>query len=91
MDQYNSGGAPHNRLVRYVSDRPGHDRRYAIDATKLENELGWRARENFASGIEKTVMWYLENASWWGPLRKSVYQGERLGVVPLTATEAASW
>lgn len=68
-------------LVTYVTDRPGHDARYAIDATKLETELGWRARENFDSGIEKTVRWYLDNESWWSPLRKEVYSGERLGLV----------
>ncbi len=81
MDRYAPAGAPHHRLLTYVADRPGHDRRYAIDATKLETELGWRARENFASGLEKTVRWYLDNAAWWEPLRKSVYEGERLGLL----------
>jgi dTDP-glucose 4,6-dehydratase len=64
-----------------VTDRPGHDRRYAIDASKLERELGWRASENFASGIEKTVRWYLDNEAWWQPLRKDVYRGQRLGLL----------
>lgn len=68
-------------LVTYVTDRPGHDARYAIDATKLENELGWRARENFDTGIEKTVRWYLKNEGWWAPMRKDVYAGERLGLL----------
>jgi dTDP-glucose 4,6-dehydratase len=80
MDKYHPAGAPHRRLIHYVTDRPGHDRRYAIDATKLETELGWSAREDFASGIEKTVQWYLANASWWEPLRTGVYTGERLGL-----------
>ncbi|MFN3867833.1 MAG: dTDP-glucose 4,6-dehydratase, partial [Hyphomicrobiaceae bacterium] len=57
MDEMHAEGAPHDRLITYVTDRPGHDHRYAIDATKLETELGWRAREDFASGIEKTVRW----------------------------------
>jgi dTDP-glucose 4,6-dehydratase len=68
-------------LIAFVADRPGHDHRYAIDATKLETELGWRARETFDSGIEKTVSWYLENEWWWRPLREKVYAGERLGLV----------
>lgn len=66
-------------LITFVSDRPGHDRRYAIDATKLENELGWQAQENFDTGIRRTIQWYLDNDWWWGPLRSSRYAGERLG------------
>ena len=60
---------PARELINSVTDRPGHDARYAIDATKLESELGWRAQENFDSGIEKTVQWYLDNEWWWQPLR----------------------
>jgi len=67
-------------LIEYVTDRPGHDARYAIDATKLENELGWKAEENFDSGIKKTVKWYLENESWWRPIIEGKYSGERLGL-----------
>ncbi|HEX7799702.1 MAG TPA: dTDP-glucose 4,6-dehydratase, partial [Asticcacaulis sp.] len=59
----------------------GHDRRYAIDATRLESELGWRARETFDTGLERTVRWYLDNESWWRPLRDNAYAGERLGLV----------
>ena len=81
MDRLHPKGAPHDRLITHVSDRPGHDARYAIDATRLETELGWKALENFDTGIEKTVAWYLENAWWWGPLRQQVYSGERLGVL----------
>ena len=55
----------HRNLITFVSDRPGHDTRYAIDATKLESELGWRAEETFETGIRKTILWYLENISWW--------------------------
>lgn len=72
---------PYAELIKYVTDRPGHDARYAIDATKLETELGWKARENFATGIRKTVQWYLDNEWWWQPLREGVYAGERLGVL----------
>ena len=55
---------PHNQLIRYVTDRPGHDRRYAIDARKLESELGWHAQESFETGLRKTVQWYLANPQW---------------------------
>lgn len=81
LDQRSPKERPHNALITYVEDRPGHDRRYAIDASKLETELGWRARENFESGIEKTIDWYLSNRAWWEPLRKNVYTGERLGLL----------
>ena len=66
-------------LITFVADRPGHDRRYAIDATKLETELGWKAQENFDSGIRRTVQWYLDNDWWWRPIREGRYCGERLG------------
>lgn len=81
MDRLRPNSAPHAQLIHHVTDRPGHDARYAIDATKLERELGWRAQENFDTGIEKTVHWYLENQWWWEPLRGGVYAGERLGVL----------
>jgi dTDP-glucose 4,6-dehydratase len=68
-------------LICFVADRPGHDRRYAIDATKLETELGWRAQETFETGIEKTVRWYLDRSDWWKPLRDRISDGERLGLV----------
>lgn len=74
------GSTAHDRLITYVADRPGHDLRYAIDASKLESELGWRAQETFETGIEKTVKWYLERPDWWRPLREQVYRGERLGL-----------
>jgi dTDP-glucose 4,6-dehydratase len=71
-------------LLTFVADRPGHDYRYAIDATRARHELGWRPEQSFDSGIERTVRWYLENRSWWEPLR-GVYAGERLGLAE------ASW
>ncbi len=72
----------HERLVVYVTDRPGHDRRYAIDAGKIKRELGWEPRETFATGLRKTVRWYLDNPHWWQRIRSGVYRGERLGTVP---------
>ena len=65
--------------ITFVADRPGHDRRYAIDADKLRNTLGWQPEENFTTGLEKTVRWYLENDWWWRPIREKKYAGERLG------------
>ncbi len=81
---------PYESLITFVADRPGHDLRYAIDASKLERELGWRAQETFDSGIEKTVRWYLDNEWWWRPLREKVYAGERLGVLGPDAPPAAA-
>jgi len=69
------------RLISFVTDRPGHDRRYAIDAGKLERELGWSARENFESGLRKTVAWYLSNRLWWQSIQRRGYSTERLGIV----------
>jgi dTDP-glucose 4,6-dehydratase len=69
----------HNRLICYVSDRPGHDKRYAIDSSKIQNELGWRPEVSFESGIRKTIYWYLENEDWWRKIRSHKYNGERLG------------
>lgn len=65
---------PHRELIRFVQDRPGHDRRYAIDAGKLESELGWRAQETFASGLRKTVQWYLDNKAWMDEVTSGAYQ-----------------
>ena len=72
-------GRSRRELIRFVSDRPGHDRRYAIDASKIEHELGWRREEDFETGIEKTIDWYLANDWWWGPIRAGKYAGDRLG------------
>jgi dTDP-glucose 4,6-dehydratase len=74
-------GAPRRRLITFVPDRPGHDHRYAINPEKLERELGWRANHGFDTGLAATVRWYLDNRAWWEPLRKSVYAGERLGLI----------
>lgn len=88
LDRLRPAGRPHRDLIRFVADRPGHDLRYAIDATKLETELGWKAQETFETGIEKTVRWYLENEWWWRPLREKVYAGERLGLMAEQAPAA---
>ena len=80
LDEFAPSNGPREELIEFVTDRPGHDARYAIDATKLETELGWRAQENFDTGIEKTVRWYLDNDWWWRPLRER-YAGERLGLL----------
>ncbi|AKG70722.1 dTDP-glucose 4,6-dehydratase [Serratia fonticola] len=67
-------------LITYVTDRPGHDMRYAIDATKIDRELGWKPQETFESGIRKTVEWYLANEAWWSRVKDGSYAGERLGL-----------
>ncbi len=69
LDELRPAARPRRELISFVTDRPGHDQRYAIDASKLESELGWRAQEDFDSGIRRTVRWYLENEWWWQPLR----------------------
>lgn len=70
----------YKELITYVKDRPGHDLRYAIDASKIENELGWVPKETFASGIRKTVLWYLQNSNWWQAIQDKTYRQERLGL-----------
>jgi dTDP-glucose 4,6-dehydratase len=72
-------GRPHEDLIAFVTDRPGHDRRYAIDASKIERELGWKPAVTFEEGLARTVDWYLANEWWWGPIRRLRYAGERLG------------
>ncbi len=83
MDEYSprKQGGNYEELITYVTDRPGHDFRYAIDASKISNELGWQPKENFETGIEKTILWYLENREWWQAIQDNTYQQERLGVV----------
>ena len=75
----NSPHIPHASLITYVADRPGHDERYAIDASKIEAELGWTPDETFETGIEKTIKWYLENSEWCQHVQDGSYQRERLG------------
>lgn len=71
--------APHERLIRFVSDRPGHDFRYSVDTSKIGRELGWEPGVSFEVGMASTVDWYLGNEAWWKPLRDRVYSGARLG------------
>ncbi|MBB3315508.1 dTDP-glucose 4,6-dehydratase [Rhizobium sp. BK181] len=74
-----ANGMPYRNLITFVTDRPGHDRRYAIDASKIDRELGWAPVESFETGLTKTVQWYLDNSWWWRPIRDGKYAGERLG------------
>ncbi|WP_249688721.1 dTDP-glucose 4,6-dehydratase [Microvirga sp. 3-52] len=71
---------PRQTLITFVRDRPGHDKRYAIDPSKISQDLGWVPQETFETGVAKTVLWYLENRPWWERIRSGVYRGERLGV-----------
>lgn len=74
MDEANPAGAPHSRLITFVKDRPGHDRRYAVDASKIKRELGWRQHENFTSRIRLTVEWYLSNSAWIQEVTSGAYR-----------------
>ena len=73
--------APHNKLINFVQDRPGHDQRYAIDASKIQRELGWIPRETFDTGLKKTIEWYIDNAEAWRAATSTNYQGQRLGLI----------
>ncbi len=81
LDKLHPAGRPHRDLITFVTDRPGHDLRYAIDATKIRDQLGWRPCEDFESGLEKTVRWYLANKPWWQRILSGSYRTERLGVI----------
>ena len=70
----------YERLITFVTDRPGHDHRYAIDCAKIERDLGWRPQTSFEAGLEHTVRWYLENRDWWRRIHSGAYRGERLGL-----------
>lgn len=72
---------PHSRLIQFVSDRPGHDHRYAVDSRKATMELGWRAQYSVSDGLKQTVMWYIANQSWWRPLLQRANYGSRIGVI----------
>ena len=74
LDQLRPATAPHNKLITFVPDRPGHDRRYAMNISKIESELGWRPRETFETGIRKTILWYLENPAWIGAVTTGSYR-----------------
>ena len=76
-------GKSYKSLIKYVKDRPGHDFRYAIDSTRIQNELGWEPSESFETGIEKTIQWYLDNKKWWNDIQNKTYNQKRLGVAEL--------
>ena len=80
VPQKPEGVAQYQDLITFVTDRPGHDVRYAIDAAKIERELGWTPEETFETGMRKTVQWYLANPSWWQQVLDGSYQGQRLGL-----------
>ncbi len=75
-----ASGESYQSLKQYVDDRPGHDQRYAIDASKLKNELGWQPKESFESGMQKTIQWYLDHLDWCNRVKDGSYQGQRLGL-----------
>ena len=79
LDELRPAAKPYASLITHVQDRPGHDRRYAIDSSKMQKELGWVPEETFETGLRKTVQWYLDNESWWQNVLNGSYQLERLG------------
>jgi dTDP-glucose 4,6-dehydratase len=79
LDEMVPAGAPHDRLITFVTDRPGHDLRYAIDPSRIRAELGWRPSVTLEQGLRRTVRWYLDNESWWRPLQARHAVGQRLG------------
>jgi dTDP-glucose 4,6-dehydratase len=81
LDDLQPASEPRRRLITFVRDRPGHDRRYAIDPSKIESQLGWRATETFESGLRKTVRWYWENQPWWRAILHRGYEPTRIGLV----------
>jgi len=85
VDQQKPGQCKREELIEFVTDRPGHDFRYAMDIGKIKTELDWQPAENFQSGIEKTVRWYLANQPWWQSILDGSYQLQRLGVAEETA------
>ena len=74
-------GGNYEDLITFVTDRPGHDFRYAIDASKIRDDLDWKPKENFTTGIDKTIRWYMDNKAWWQAIQDNIYQQERLGVI----------
>ncbi|MGL5011198.1 MAG: GDP-mannose 4,6-dehydratase, partial [Paracoccaceae bacterium] len=80
LDEMKPDVAPHARLIEFVTDRPGHDARYAIDPSRIRNELGWRPSVTLEEGLRRTVRWYLDTEAWWRPLLERAGVGTRLGV-----------
>jgi dTDP-glucose 4,6-dehydratase len=80
LDRIRPDKAPHERLITYVADRPGHDFRYAVDISKIRRELGWEPVEIFENGLERTVRWYVEHERWWRNVHRRRYDGGRIGM-----------
>ena len=80
VDEIAPAATSRRELVRFVTDRPGHDLRYAIDPSKIRRELGWTPSETFETGLRKTVQWYIDNEWWWARVQSGGYRGERLGL-----------
>jgi len=80
LDELAPARKPHDKFISFVTDRPGHDARYAIDATKIQRELGWSPAERFETGLRKTVQWYLQNRAWCQLIASRGYKRERLGL-----------
>jgi len=81
LDRLQPGGTPYADLITFVADRPGHDQRYAIDATRIRDELGWGPSVTVQEGLERTVRWYLDNPAWWQALQQRDGVGKRLGTL----------
>lgn len=79
LDELQPADRPYDELITHVTDRPGHDRRYAIDSSKMQNQLGWTPRETFETGIRKTIQWYLDNQVWWQNVLSGSYKLQRIG------------
>jgi len=79
LDEFAPAEKPHKSQIQLVADRPGHDRRYAMDCSKIRRELGWEPRHSFEEGLRRTVKWYVEKRTWWEPILKNTYRLERLG------------
>ena len=90
MDRRFPEAAPHDRLITFVPDRPGHDLRYAVESAKIRAELGWHPAESFESGLDGTVAWYLANEAWWRAIRAGRYDGRRLGTADGVAGDGAA-
>ncbi|MEQ1779719.1 MAG: dTDP-glucose 4,6-dehydratase [Hyphomonadaceae bacterium] len=80
LDEMVPGATPHRELIQFVDDRPGHDRRYAVDGSRIKLELGWAPAHTFDAGLRETVRWYLDHEAWWRPLRQKRHAGDRLGL-----------
>jgi dTDP-glucose 4,6-dehydratase len=87
LDERFPDKSPHRKLINLVADRPGHDLRYGIDASKIEREIGWKPLESFESALRQTVEWYINNPQWWSPIRRNSYSGDRLGMTTSATVE----